>query len=138
MDVSLPAKLNLIAGIFMSLVATTAVAATTESLPCMEEIEKFCKDVQPGAWRIVKCLNGHEKDLTPVCREKVDRSLARFEDTKKTCAEDVRTFCGDVQPGGGRVLNCLKTKKEIISPACRKRVEIRGGEKEPRNVAPVK
>ena len=25
------------------------------------------------------------------------------------CTEEIRTYCPDVQPGGGRILQCLKT-----------------------------
>ncbi len=41
---------------------------------CKGDIEKQCKDVQPGGGRIAKCLNQHEPDLTPKCRDKVDEA----------------------------------------------------------------
>lgn len=41
---------------------------------CKGDIEKQCRDVQPGGGRIARCLNQHEPDLTPKCRDKVDEA----------------------------------------------------------------
>jgi hypothetical protein len=38
------------------------------------------------------------------------------------CTEEIRTFCADVQPGGGRILQCLKANEAKLSPACVKRI----------------
>jgi hypothetical protein len=38
------------------------------------------------------------------------------------CTEEIRTFCADVQPGGGRILQCLKNNEAKLSPACTGRV----------------
>jgi Cysteine rich repeat len=122
----------LAAGILVTVVTTSSRAASTEILSCMEEIENYCKVVQPGAGRIIQCLDVQGKELTPVCREKVDKALARFEEAKNICAEDIRKYCSEVKPGEGRVLKCMKAQKELISPACRKEVAIWGGGDDPR------
>jgi len=38
------------------------------------------------------------------------------------CTAEIRTFCFDVQPGGGRILQCLKANEAKLSPACTGRV----------------
>jgi hypothetical protein len=35
------------------------------------------------------------------------------------CAEDVAKFCKDVQPGGGRLANCLQAHESELSPVCK-------------------
>jgi hypothetical protein len=35
---------------------------------CKPEAQKFCKSTQPGSGRILQCLRGHEKDLSPDCK----------------------------------------------------------------------
>jgi hypothetical protein len=35
------------------------------------------------------------------------------------CSEDVQKLCAGVQPGGGRVLACLKEHKEALSDKCK-------------------
>ena len=39
------------------------------------------------------------------------------------CTEEIRTFCADVQPGGGRILQCLKTNEAKLPPACVRRID---------------
>jgi hypothetical protein len=34
------------------------------------------------------------------------------------CGEDARALCGDVPPGGGRIMQCLAAKAALLSPAC--------------------
>ena len=34
------------------------------------------------------------------------------------CEEDAKTFCSGVQPGGGRIINCLKDHSKEISQGC--------------------
>jgi hypothetical protein len=37
---------------------------------------------------------------------------------RSACGADVRTICGGVQPGGGRIVQCLATNAGSLSPAC--------------------
>ncbi len=38
---------------------------------------------------------------------------------RSACSGDVRTLCGAVAPGGGRIMQCLATQAATISPACK-------------------
>lgn len=35
------------------------------------------------------------------------------------CQPDVRTYCPNVLPGGGRILSCLAGNKDRLTPRCR-------------------
>ncbi|MBI4057045.1 MAG: hypothetical protein HY399_05795 [Elusimicrobia bacterium] len=37
------------------------------------------------------------------------------------CAEDMKKFCKDVPPGGGRILKCLKEHQAELSQACKEK-----------------
>ena len=39
------------------------------------------------------------------------------------CSADVQKFCASVQPGGGRIMECLKAHEADLSPACKARDE---------------
>ena len=38
---------------------------------------------------------------------------------RSACGGDVRSLCGGVQPGGGRIVQCLATQAASLSPACK-------------------
>jgi hypothetical protein len=38
---------------------------------------------------------------------------------RSACSADVRTLCGGVAPGGGRIMQCLATRAGSVSPACK-------------------
>jgi hypothetical protein len=38
---------------------------------------------------------------------------------RQACAGDAANFCKDVQPGGGRILKCLKDHQSEISQGCK-------------------
>ena len=37
---------------------------------------------------------------------------------RSACGGDVRALCGDVPPGGGRIIQCLASQAASLSPAC--------------------
>ncbi len=114
------------------LVVPVAVFAenSADQRPCVDEIEKFCRDAKPGEGRIVPCLRDHDVELSTVCRYKVTTALRRVDEAKQACEKDVRQFCPEVTPGGGRLVKCLKLHIKELSPDCR---EVFGGDKVPHN-----
>jgi hypothetical protein len=38
---------------------------------------------------------------------------------RSACGGDVRSVCGGVQPGGGRIVQCLAQNAAALSPACK-------------------
>jgi hypothetical protein len=43
-------------------------------------------------------------------------------DARAACATDIQNFCPGVQPGGGRILACLKQHKDQVSDGCKQAV----------------
>ncbi len=39
---------------------------------------------------------------------------------RAACGEDVKKLCAGVQPGGGRLMDCLNKQKDKVSDACKK------------------
>ena len=103
------------------LVATNVYAQT--SRPCAEDVEKFCKDVQPGGGRLVECLKQHEKELSGPCKQRMEEARETATEVHQACVDDVHKFCGDVTPGKGRVARCLKEHASQLSPECKKESE---------------
>lgn len=43
-------------------------------------------------------------------------------EARAACATDIQNFCPGVQPGGGRILACLKQHKDQVSDGCKQAV----------------
>jgi hypothetical protein len=115
-----------------------ATAATPVStFACMEEIEKFCKDLPPGKGELLLCLSKRKPELSPLCSDKLEKHLVKMEEARKICATDLEKLCPGVEPGQGRLLKCMKPQLDKLSPACREQVEYYDG-KVTLPVTPVK
>ncbi len=93
---------------------------------CAAEIAANCSTVLPGASRIVACLIAHENKATPRCRltaylasGDLDQRLIALRGPATTCSADILQYCSKVQPGGGRIYDCLKSNKASLTDACR-------------------
>lgn len=40
---------------------------------CKADAEKLCNGIEPGKGRIVHCMREHKAELSPDCREKIDK-----------------------------------------------------------------
>jgi hypothetical protein len=49
-------------------------------------------------------------------------SLQAVADARAACETDIQKLCPGVQPGGGRILACLKQHKDQVSDACKQAV----------------
>ena len=94
--------------------------AVEQELPCAEEIAKYCKEVKPGGGRILNCLDEHQRELSVSCKTKLEEAKKRLMEAQQACTGDMEKFCKDVQPGGGRILKCLREHTQELSSACRK------------------
>lgn len=51
--------------------AQMAARAAAVRAACADEVARWCADVQPGQGGLVRCLRGHESELSAGCREKL-------------------------------------------------------------------
>ncbi len=105
------------------------------SVDCADDTRKFCKGIIPGHGRIIACLMSHESELTPACKAHAEEARAKINEGLEklvlgACKKDRDKFCKDVEPGQGRILECLKQNRASLRPACKaklRRVERRQG-----------
>ncbi len=48
-------------------------------------------------------------------------------DVQAACASDVQRLCSGVQPGGGRIIACLKEHKDSLSDRCKQAAALLAG-----------
>jgi len=99
--------------------AAAAAKPKSKEGPCYSDLQKFCKDVQPGAGHLFACLNDNASKLAPACGEVVKRANQRLANLHKACDADAEKFCKDTEQGGGRILTCLKFNEAELSAACK-------------------
>ena len=46
-------------------------------------------------------------------------------DQRAACKPDFQKLCGDIKPGGGRIMECLGSKYDQLSEDCKKLVDSR-------------
>jgi hypothetical protein len=94
---------------------------------CAADVHKLCGDVPVGGGRIQACLKQHEAQVSEACRNKLDKLGAEVKLLAAVCRWDIARLCSDVDPGAGRVLQCLQTNQAQLSPECLQ--QLRGTEK---------
>ncbi len=92
---------------------------------CGADDAKYCKDVQRGQGRHLKCLNDNSAQLSPACKAKLDEMKAQHQAKheerkafKDACKADAKAQCKGVQPGQGRIIQCLREKQSSLSAGC--------------------
>ena len=92
---------------------------------CQQELTTFCKDVTPGEGRILACLYAFQDKVTPRCEYalydsigQLDRTLTNLSYAIGECRDDLKSFCAEVKPGEGRLLDCLSKNEAKITNRC--------------------
>jgi hypothetical protein len=75
--------------------------------------------------------------LLVVCAAAAQSALAQDQlaAIRAACAEDAQKLCAGVQPGGGRIVACLKAHKDSLSDQCRKAAGLAGSSSVPASSA---
>lgn len=81
---------------------------------CRADVDRYCKDVEPGEGRVHACLRHQMNFLSDACRaEESKLSAAEYKDIRlkprlaRACGQERAAFCRGVQPGRARVVRCL-------------------------------
>jgi hypothetical protein len=124
-------KLKLVLGIFALSAAAPAIAQ--DSLleyvltSCEADLKQYCSQVTPGEGRLLHCAAAHEDKLSGQCSYALYQAASLLEQlavaiayVAQSCETEIKTMCGDVKAGEGRVLSCLEGNSESLGEACKK------------------
>lgn len=87
---------------------------------CEAEVQQYCPDSLTGEDRR-RCVMQRLKRLDAPCQQIVRQRLVRWREAegyRLACVEDVKRVCLTVQPGDGRILQCLQEHEQDLSEAC--------------------
>ncbi len=88
---------------------------------CQADLDKFCKDIQPGEGRLVKCLKERQAELSGTCTQKIAEEKEEFV-KGHPCLADMEKLCKDAEKGEGRKLKCMKEHEAELSPECKAKI----------------
>uniref|UniRef100_A0A061RAY5 Golgi apparatus protein 1 n=1 Tax=Tetraselmis sp. GSL018 TaxID=582737 RepID=A0A061RAY5_9CHLO len=93
---------------------------------CAKEIGSLCQGIEPGEGRVISCLQAKRSHITSsACRDAVLKITGLATDDWRmdynlytSCQQDVEKHCAGVEPGEGRVHQCLRANSDRLSPRC--------------------
>ncbi len=98
----------------------------TISRKCHGELARFCGEVSPGRSRILACLYAHSDKLTAACglalidaTPQLNRQISNLALVAAECGGDLRKYCSLVDPGEGRLADCLNRNGDKVSAGCK-------------------
>jgi len=101
--------------------AAPLLAASDESAgqACRAEIQKLCGSATPGDGQRRACIDQHRAEFSPGCQQQMAEHKERAQKKAEACRADVEQYCKSIEPGGGRVVRCLKENEAKLSLPCR-------------------
>jgi len=96
---------------------------------CKGEAERLCTaEVKVGGGKVLTCLKAKRHNITEkACTAEMTRyaeqgakNIKLAPHTYEVCADDVAQFCNDVEPGEGRVHQCLLKHQSGLTADCAK------------------
>ena len=94
---------------------------------CEADIKQYCSQVTPGEGRLLHCAAAHEDKLSGQCSYALYQAASLLEQLSmaivyvaQSCETEIKTLCGDVKAGEGRILSCLEEKGESLGEPCKK------------------
>jgi hypothetical protein len=92
---------------------------------CQTELQTYCSQVTPGQNRLLACLYSHGDKLSSQCEtalyqsaSALDRAISTIAYLADQCRTDIDSKCASVQPGHGRIAQCLRDHKDSLSEPC--------------------
>lgn len=94
--------------VMVALLALTGGGRGLADAPCLADAARLCPGLPAGDGRLWACLLRNQFQLSSPCQQNIGEVQRLASELNADCAGDVYRFCPGTQPGGGRVLQCLR------------------------------
>jgi len=96
---------------------------------CAKDLKSYCSTVTRGEGRIALCLMAHEDKISDGCfgavfdaADDIELAMNKILRAAEVCDSDIEKVCGKVEPGEGRIAQCLVKNKAKLTSACQAEV----------------
>src|SRR5512135_3127833 len=100
---------------------------------CDKELKTYCKDVTPGEGRGLACLYAHSDKLSGQCEyalydaaSQLERAINALAYVANECRDDLTKFCCEIEPVGGRLMQCIDKNDANVSKLCKQALKDTG------------
>ena len=107
--------------------AEAAVAKVKKT--CAADIKSYCPKVNAGEGRMAFCMMAHEDQISDQCfnaifdtADAIELTVSNIWRAAEACDADIDKMCRKVEPGEGRIAQCLIDNKAKLVSACRAEV----------------
>ena len=111
-------------------VGGAAAGGQVVSAACQADARKYCARFAGGK-AAFECLLDHQQDVSDACYDSLKKQMSSASGDQQNqtapgaappgmqaCKQDAQQYCRGVQPGDGRIVNCLLDHQNDISDAC--------------------
>jgi len=92
---------------------------------CDADIKEHCDGLGANTQKVFMCLSAYEEQLSEQCKSGILEAAITLRNTAavldysiRACEADADKHCLNVQPGEGRIVNCIKANESNVSAAC--------------------
>jgi len=92
---------------------------------CDKEIMTYCKEVTPGEGRGLACLYAYNDKLSAKCEyalydaaAQLSKALTDLSYVASECRTELVSYCSDIKPGEGRLIQCLDKNSAKVGKRC--------------------
>lgn len=100
---------------------------------CKEDQAKYCSQVTLGEGRLLACFYAHQDKLSPSCEYalydasvRLERIISALSYVATECRTEIETLCSRIQPGEGRIAQCLTEQKAELGAGCSRAMQDTG------------
>jgi golgi apparatus protein 1 len=95
-----------------------AFPAAAADVPCASEQASMCSGVKPGDGRVISCLRSRWPELSPACRDALDRTQQKARIFVSQCELDLFRFCSTTPARLDAVMACLGEHAAELDATC--------------------
>jgi hypothetical protein len=88
------------------------------STACATDSAALCPGVKPDEGKLLDCLRVQSLSLGEPCQIAVNKALELNSQFKAACGSEAARLCPFIQPGQGRIIACMKSRKAELDFAC--------------------